>query len=184
MKSTGAKRFMDTSKLLSERRSFLKMGAFVSAAALADMLTPNPAVAAVRGVDLDVATEQVTQFNLHIPQTQLDALRSRLKNTIWPTKETVDDWSQGVPLAKMRDLVDYWQNRYDWRRFETRLNGFGQYRTKIDGLGIHFLHIRSKHENALPMVMTHGWPGSVVEFVKLEQIPADVGHRLYPAWRK
>jgi pimeloyl-ACP methyl ester carboxylesterase len=131
------------------------------------VFAPNPAVAAIRGVDLDVATEEVTQFNLHIPQTQLDGLHSRLKNTIWPNKETVNDWSQGVPLAKMRDLVDYWQNRYDWRRFETRLNGFGQNRTKIDGLGIHFLHIRSKHENALPMIMTHGWPGSVVEFVKL-----------------
>jgi epoxide hydrolase len=167
MENIGEKQFMNTSKLLSQRRSFLKMGALASAAALADVFASNPAVAAIRGVDLDVATEQVTQFNLHIPQTQLDALHSRLKNTIWPNKETVDDWSQGVPLAKMRELVDYWQNHYDWRRFETRLNGFGQYRTRIDGLGIHFLHIRSKHENALPIIMTHGWPGSVVEFVKL-----------------
>ncbi len=99
---------MDASKLLSQRRSFLKMGAFASAAALADVFAPNHAVAAIRGVDLDVATEEVTQFNLHIPQTQLDALHSRLKNTIWPNKETVDGWSQGVPLAKMRELVDYW----------------------------------------------------------------------------
>jgi epoxide hydrolase len=102
---------MHTSKLLSQRRSFLKMGAFASAAALADAFASNPAVAAIRGVDLNVATEKITQFNLHIPQTQLDALHSRLKNTIWPNKETVNDWSQGVPLAKMRDLVDYWQNR-------------------------------------------------------------------------
>jgi pimeloyl-ACP methyl ester carboxylesterase len=80
-------------------------------------------------------------------------------------------------LAQMRELVDYWLNHYDWRRFEARLNAFGQYRTQVDGLGIHFLHIRSKHPDALPMVMTHGWPGSVVEFVKLiEPLTDPTGH--------
>ncbi len=140
---------MDTSNLLSQRRSFLKLSALASAAVLADVFTSSPALAAVRGTDLDVATEQVTPFHLHVPQSQLDAFTFPPSQHTLPNKETVDDWSQGVPLAKMRELVDHWQNRYDWRRFETRLNSFGQYRTRIDGLGIHFLHIRSKHENAL-----------------------------------
>src|SRR4029077_5363562 len=87
--------------------------------------------------------------------------------TRWPNKETVGDWSQGVPLEKMKALADYWRTKYDMRRLEKRLNAVPQFRTQIDGLGIHFLHVKSKHSNALPMIMTHGWPGSGEEFLKV-----------------
>ena len=106
-------------------------------------------------------------FTLEIQQEQLDDLENRLKLTRWPEKETVEDWSQGIPLSYMREICDYWLNQYDWRRCEKLLNQYPQFTTDIDGLDIHFLHIRSPHENAMPMVMTHGWPGSIVEFLKV-----------------
>ncbi len=106
-------------------------------------------------------------FTLAIDQSELDALQTRLAATRWPERETVEDWSQGAPLAKVQALVDHWRHGYDWRRCEAMLNGWGQFVTEIDGLDIHFCHIRSKHENALPLIMTHGWPGSVVEFSKV-----------------
>lgn len=106
----------------------------------------------------------VEPFRLAVPQSELDDLRDRLARTRWPDRETVDDSSQGPPLAKVRALVDRWRGGYDWRRCEALLNGFGQHRTEIDGLGIHFLHVRSPEPGALPLVMTHGWPGSVLEF--------------------
>jgi pimeloyl-ACP methyl ester carboxylesterase len=109
----------------------------------------------------------ITPFTYHAPQGALDDLKRRLAATRWPERETVADWSQGVPLAKLRALVEYWRTAYDWRRFETKLNGLTQYRTEIDGLNIHFLHVRSRHENALPIIITHGWPGSVIEFFKI-----------------
>ncbi len=112
-------------------------------------------------------SDAVTPFVLNIPQSRIDDLHQRLDLTRWPEKETVDDWSQGAPLAKVRALCDYWRNGYDWRRFEARLNALGQFRTEIDGLGIHFLHVRSPHANAMPLLMTHGWPGSVAEFMKV-----------------
>jgi len=103
-------------------------------------------------------------FSLAIPQSQLDDLRQRLAFTRWPDREMVDDTSQGPPLAKVQALCDYWRDRYDWRRCEALLNGFDQQRTTIDGLGIYFLHVRSPESDALPLLMTHGWPGSVLEF--------------------
>jgi epoxide hydrolase len=109
----------------------------------------------------------VTPFKYEAPQSALDDLKQRLKRTRWPEGETVKDWSQGVPLAKLRALVEYWRTDYDWRRCEAKLNGLPQFRTKIDGLNIHFLHVRSRHENALPIILTHGWPGSVIEFLKV-----------------
>ena len=112
-------------------------------------------------------TEAIEPFHLAIPQAELDDLRERLARTRWPERETVNDWSQGAPLEKVKALCDYWRTSYDWRRCETMLNGLGQYKTTIDGLGIHFLHIRSPEPNALPMIMTHGWPGSVIEFMKV-----------------
>jgi epoxide hydrolase len=83
-----------------------------------------------------------------------------IDQTRWPDAETVDDWTQGAPLAKVKALIDHWRHRYDWRRCEAMLNDWCQYKTSIDGLGIHFLHVRSKHKNALPLIITHGWPGS------------------------
>src|ERR1700739_703200 len=94
-------------------------------------------------------------------------LNRRIDQTRWPDAETVDDWTQGAPLAKVKALVDHWRHRYDWRRCEGMLNNWSKYKTTIDGLGIHFLHVRSKHENALPLIITHGWPGSVIEFMKI-----------------
>lgn len=110
---------------------------------------------------------ELTPFRVVIEQSALSDLKRRLSTTRWPEKETVDDWSQGVPLAKAEALVTYWRDRYDWRRFERQINAFPQFRTEIDGLGIHFLHVRSPHPDALPIILTHGWPGSVVEFLKV-----------------
>ena len=112
-------------------------------------------------------SDAVTPFTLAVPQADLDDLKQRLDRTRWPEKETVDDWSQGSPLARVRALCDHWRSGYDWRRTEARLNALGQYKTEIDGLGIHFLHVRSKHPDALPLLITHGWPGSVMEFMKV-----------------
>ncbi|MDG2005143.1 MAG: alpha/beta fold hydrolase [Novosphingobium sp.] len=109
----------------------------------------------------------IEPFTLNIAESELDDLKRRLADTRWPDAEVVDDWTQGAPLAKVRALCDYWQNDYDWRRCETMLNGIGQYRTEIEGLGVHFLHARSPEPNALPVVITHGWPGSVMEFHKV-----------------
>jgi len=106
-------------------------------------------------------------FTIDVPQNALDDLKRRLDLTRWPNLQTVSDWSQGVPLEKARALVEYWRTQYDWRRAEKKINGFAQYRTEIDGVGIHFIHVRSKHEDALPVILTHGWPGSIVEFLKV-----------------
>jgi pimeloyl-ACP methyl ester carboxylesterase len=109
----------------------------------------------------------VTPFRIDIPDADLDDLRGRLRRTRWPEAETVADWSQGIPLAYLRDLCGYWADGYDWRATEARLNRLSQFRTEVDGLGIHFLHVRSPHPEALPLVLTHGWPGSIVEFLKV-----------------
>jgi pimeloyl-ACP methyl ester carboxylesterase len=113
------------------------------------------------------ATQDVTPFQLHVPESALQDLRLRLAGTRLPERETVGDWSQGAPRDRVRDLLAYWASDYDWRRLERRLNRLGQYRTEIDGLGIHFLHVRSPHTDALPVILTHGWPGSIVEFLKV-----------------
>ena len=112
-------------------------------------------------------TDEVTPFRLDVPEAELDDLRERLRRTRWPEAETVNDWTQGVPNAYLQDLCRYWADEYDWRPTEARLNELGQFRTEVDGLGIHFIHVRSPHASALPLVLTHGWPGSVVEFLKV-----------------
>ena len=109
----------------------------------------------------------MTEFRLDVPESELEDLRARLRNTRWPERETVDDWAQGVPLAYLQDLCAYWADEYDWRTTEARLNALPQFRTTIDGLAIHFLHVRSPHADALPLVISHGWPGSIVEFLKV-----------------
>ena len=106
-------------------------------------------------------------FQIDVPEAQLDDLRERLKAARWPERETVDDWSQGVPLDYIRELCAHWADGYDWRATEARLNALPGYRAELDGLGIHLLHVRSPHRDALPLVMTHGWPGSIVEFLKV-----------------
>lgn len=109
----------------------------------------------------------ITPFTVAVPDADLTDLRDRLARTRWPEAETVDDWSQGVPLAYLREVCEHWRTVYDWRAVEARLNALGQFRAEVDGLGIHFIHQRSPHDDALPLVMTHGWPGSVVEFLKV-----------------
>ena len=107
----------------------------------------------------------IRPFTLDIPEADLADLAARLDRTRWPEAATVDDWTQGTPLAALRELVAYWRNGYDWRRCEARLNALGQFVTEIDGLDIHFLHKPSSRSDAVPLLLTHGWPGSVVEFL-------------------
>lgn len=109
----------------------------------------------------------IRPFSISVSESALHNLRFRLQHTRWPEEATVGDWSQGVPLSVVQDLCTYWRQHYDWRRCETLLNNYPQFVTEIDGVDIHFLHIRSKHNHALPMIMTHGWPGSIVEFTKV-----------------
>jgi pimeloyl-ACP methyl ester carboxylesterase len=106
-----------------------------------------------------------SDFIVEITDAQIADLRDRLARTRWPEPETVDDWSQGIPLSYTRELCDYWANEYDMQRLAARLNAFPQFHATIGDLGIHFLHVRSPHEQARPLIMTHGWPGSVVEFL-------------------
>jgi hypothetical protein len=112
-------------------------------------------------------TTAIRPFQVHIPQEAIDDLRRRLALTRWPDQETVTDQSQGVQLATMKELVRYWQTDYDWRKAEAKLNALPQFVTRIDGVDIHFIHVRSRHPNALPLIMTHGWPGSVFELLKV-----------------
>jgi epoxide hydrolase len=122
-------------------------------------------------------SDQVAPFRIQIPQADLRDLRERLARTRWSEAETVTDWSQGVPRRYLQELCRYWAEGYDWRATEARLNGLPQFRTVLDGLGIHFLHVRSPHQEALPLIITHGWPGSIVEFLKVIGPLADpTGH--------
>jgi pimeloyl-ACP methyl ester carboxylesterase len=115
----------------------------------------------------DTNATAVRPFRFEAPQQAIDNLRQRLSMTQWPEKETVADQSQGVPLATMQELARYWATEYDWRKVEARLNALPQFITKIDGLDIHFIHVRSPHDNALPLVVNHGWPGSIIEQLKI-----------------
>ena len=109
----------------------------------------------------------IKPFKISITDAVLKDLKQRLNNTRWPEKETVDDWSQGIPLAYTQEMCAYWLNEYDWRARETLLNQYEQFTTELNGIDIHFIHARSPHENARPLIMTHGWPGSIVEFQKV-----------------
>ena len=123
-----------------------------------------------RAVDTDTV---LRPFTIDFPEADLRELRARLAATRWPEKETADDHSQGPPLATMQALARYWQTEYDWRKCEARLNAVPNFITEIDGLDIHFIHVRSKHEDALPLIVTHGWPGSVVEQLKIVDLLTD-----------
>jgi pimeloyl-ACP methyl ester carboxylesterase len=109
----------------------------------------------------------IRPFHVNVPEADLTELRRRINATKWPERETVADASQGVQLATMQDLARYWATDYDWRKIEAKLNALPQFMTEIDGLDIHFIHVRSKHENALPLIVTHGWPGSIIEQMKI-----------------
>ena len=113
------------------------------------------------------AMPEISPYRIDVPNAVLDDLKERLARTRWPDAETVDDWSQGIPLAYTRDLAAYWADGYDWRPREAALNRFDHHLTEIDGLDIHFIHQRSPHDDALPLLITHGWPGSIAEFQKV-----------------
>ena len=133
------------------------------------------AVDAAVGRDVPTATvaaradtgTSIRPFRINVPEADLAELRQRIAATRWPEKETVADQSQGVPLGMIRELARYWGNGYDWRKAEAKLNALPQFMTNIDGLDIHFIHVRSKHEHALPLIVTHGWPGSIIEQLKI-----------------
>jgi pimeloyl-ACP methyl ester carboxylesterase len=150
------------SRLLSRRALLLNGAAGAALAAL-----PPATLAAPSDVTRRHAADAVRPFNAHVPDAALVDLRRRLATTRWPDPETVGDRSQGVQLAKLQALVGYWGTGYDWRKAEGKLNALPQFVTQIDGLDIHFIHVRSRHPNALPLVMTHGWPGSVFELLKV-----------------
>ncbi len=115
----------------------------------------------------------IVPHRIQIPENALTDLAQRLAHTRWPDRETPGDWSQGIPLAYMQEVVRYWASEYDWRRCEDRINRFNPFKTKLDGLDIHFLHVRSPRKDALPLVLTHGWPGSIIEFMKVIEPLAD-----------
>src|SRR6202044_823072 len=167
------------------RRYFLKASSILGAAvafspralgeAFADSkrktTPPENAVTrtSVREQDAGQAADKnaIRPFRVNIPKTELTELHRRIKATRWPDRETVTDESQGVPLATIQELARYWATDYDWRKIEAKLNALPQFITEIDGLDIHFIHVRSKHENALPLIVTHGWPGSIIEQLKI-----------------
>src|ERR1700709_2299484 len=112
------------------------------------------------------AATGIRPFRIEVPEREIEELRRRIDATRWPTRELVADRSQGVQLAAIQELARYWTTEYDWRKCETKLNVLPQFKTEIDGLDIHFIHVRSAHENALPLIMTHGWPGSIIELLE------------------
>ena len=109
--------------------------------------------------------QSIRPFRVNVPDEELAEMRRRITATRWPTKELVPDRSQGVQLATLQGLARYWTSDYDWRQCEAKLNALPQFTTEIDGVDIHFIHVKSRHENALPLIMTHGWPGSVIELL-------------------
>ena len=136
--------------------------------------------ASLLSAKLSLAAEDasIRPFHISVPEEQLVDLRRRIAATRWPEKETVTDASQGVQLATTEKLARYWASEHDWRKVEARLNALPQFITGIDGLDIHFIHVRSKHEKALPLIVTHGWPGSIIE-----QLKHRAAHRSDRAWR-
>jgi pimeloyl-ACP methyl ester carboxylesterase len=148
---------------VASKRGFIKRTA-VALLALATLVIP-----ALAGNDPASGKDDVSirPFHVQVPEAALTDLRQRLAATRWPDQETVTDESQGVQLATMKELVRYWSTDYDWRKIEAKLNSYPQFVTTIDGVDIHFIHVRSKHKNALPIIITHGWPGSVIEQLKV-----------------
>ena len=141
------------------------IGSLTPVAASAE--TPGSAIGTAAAAQVPAENQAIRPFTVHVPQEQLDDLRRRIASTKWPSQETVADTSQGVQLATIRKLADYWQTGYDWRKVEARLNALPQFVTTIDGMDIHFIWVRSKHPNALPVIITHGWPGSIIEQMKV-----------------
>src|SRR5436190_1958066 len=149
-----------TEQIDHHRRRLLGMATMGIAVAGAASLLPSQLAAAPAG-------DAIRPFRVNVPEEQLVDLRRRIAATRWPDRETVADQSQGVQLARIQELMRYWGTDYDWRRAEAELNALPQFMTNIDGVDIHFIHVRSRHQNALPVIITHGWPGSVIEQLKV-----------------
>jgi pimeloyl-ACP methyl ester carboxylesterase len=126
---------------------------------------PNPLLKEISKMAQD--NTAIRPFKINVPEEEITELKRRIKSTRWPDKETVSDQSQGVQLATIKELARYWADEYDWRKIESRFNSFPNFITEIDGLDFHFIHVRSKHENAMPILIAHGWPGSIFEQMKL-----------------
>jgi pimeloyl-ACP methyl ester carboxylesterase len=159
----------DTLPQTPSRRRFIGVAAATVAASALSQLAFAETNQAVTDIAQSPSGDpaSIRPLRIHAPESQLIDLKRRIKATRWPERETVTDASQGVQLANMQRLARYWATDYDWRKVEARLNALPQFVTEIDGLDIHFIHVRSKHENALPMIVTHGWPGSIIEQLKI-----------------
>ena len=151
---------MESGDIDHGRRRFVEVAAVSVAAAATLSLLPENAAGATEN-------SAIRPFRINVPDDQLADLRRRIVTTRWPDRETVNDRSQGVQLAEFKEMVRYWGTDYDWRKAEARLNAFPQFITTIDDVDIHFIHVRSRHPNALPIIITHGWPGSVIEQLKI-----------------
>ena len=151
---------MESGDIDHGRRRFVEVAAVSVAAAATLSLLPKYAAAATEN-------SAIRPFRIDVPEDQLADLRRRIVATRWPDRETVNDRSQGVQLAEFKEMVRYWGADYDWRKAEAKLNAFPQFITTIDDVDIHFIHVRSRHPNALPIIITHGWPGSVIEQLKI-----------------
>ncbi len=155
------------------RRRFFGAAATTVAAASLGLLTSSRRLDAMTETPTKAAQQtgkdksDIRPFKVNVPEAQITDLRMRIKATRWPERETVTDASQGVQLATVQKLARYWGTEYDWRKCEAKLNALPQFITAIDGVDIHFIHVRSKHPNALPMIVTHGWPGSIIEQLKI-----------------
>jgi pimeloyl-ACP methyl ester carboxylesterase len=153
-----------TDQTSHSRRRFLGTAAMIVAATELSGVVPATAASGARKATNDT---EVRPFRVDIAGRELADLRRRIRATRWPDRETVTDTSQGVPLALMQEVTRYWGTRYDWRRVEAKLNALPQFLTRLDGVDIHFVHVRSKHAGALPLIVTHGWPGSTIEQLKI-----------------
>ena len=146
------------------------MSALSSSPTRRELLAVTAAAAAVSIIPgtlrASAGDETIRPFTAHIPDEEISELRRRIAATRWPDPETVNDQSQGIQLAKLKPLVEYWGAGYDWRKAEAKVNALPQFMTTIDDVDIHFIHVRSRHLNAMPLIMTHGWPGSVFELLK------------------
>ncbi|MFL6708254.1 MAG: epoxide hydrolase family protein [Massilia sp.] len=159
----------DTLGSMQSRRRFLNITAAGITAGVASDLLAETAGQAVTSASAPPGGDKsaIRTLRVHVPDAELADLRRRIKAMRWPSRETVTDYSQGVRLTTMQNLANYWAGGYDWRKVEARLNALPQFVTEIDGVDIHFVHVKSKQKNALPMIITHGWPGSIIEQLKI-----------------
>src|SRR5688572_29534654 len=166
---TDGNNYLSTTRTLAKRGSAVACLFVLALPNHARTMTTSTKKTATSTAQVATATSDraIRPFRVSVPEGELTELRRRIASTRWPEAETVADGTQGVQLATIRKLADYWATQYDWRKCEERLNAVPQFLTEIDGLDIHFVHVRSKHPNAMPIIITHGWPGSIVEQMKL-----------------